>query len=266
MIKLTEFLKASSVDVDMGNYKVHLATGNPLEAFFRGDFKSWQERQTRRNFPCKMVVSLIELRKNKWLFAGVYKILGHKKVSAKHIEYSTELLSGQDELIGRIVVHHIRTSRPTYLNGKKDGGDFEVSEILPSRLTIRDFPGHNSVLVNYGQLKSIIEQVVQTWHGALSNVKGVYLITDNSCGKQYVGSAVGGSGIWQRWSDYVKSGHGGNKELRALLKEKGVDHKSHFQYSILEIADTHSTDDQIRSRESYWKKVLRSKEFGYNSN
>lgn len=266
MIKLTNFLKASGVDVDMSSYKVHLATGNPLEAFFRGNFQQWQEHQTRRNFPCEMVVSLIELRRNKWLFAGVYKVLGQKKISEKHIKYSTELLPDQDELIGRIIVHHKRTGRPTYLKGKADGGDFEVSEILPSRLTIRAFPGHNSVRISYSELKSIVGQGVQTWHGALSNVKGVYLITDNSCGKQYVGSAVGGSGIWQRWSDYAKNGHGSNKELRSLLKDKGVGHTANFQYAILEIADTHSTDDQIRSRETYWKKVLRSREFGYNSN
>lgn len=266
MIKLTNFLKASDIDVDMDSYKVHLATGNPLEAFFRGEFKKWQEYQTKRNFPCKMVISLIELRRNKWLFAGVYKILEHKKISDKHIDYSTELLAGQDELIGRIIVYHKRTGRPSYLKGKKDGGEFEVSEILPRRLTIKDFPGHNSVQITYSQLKSIIEQSIQTWHGALSNVKGVYLITDNSCGKQYVGSATGGSGIWQRWADYAKTGHGGNKELRALLKDKGVVHKENFQYAILEIADTHSTDEQIRSRETYWKNVLRTKEFGYNSN
>lgn len=266
MIQLTNFLKASNIDVDMESYKIHLATGRPLDAYFRGEFKEWQERQTRKNFPCKMVISLIELRKNKWLFAGVYKILEHKKISDKHIEYSTELLADQDDLIGRVVVHHKRTGRPTYLKGKKDGGDFEVSEILSSKLTIKDFPGHNSVQINYTQLTSIIGQNVQTWHGALSNVKGVYLITDNSCGKQYVGSATGSDGIWQRWSNYVKNGHGGNKELRDLLKGKGSGHKTNFQYAILEIADTHSTDDQIRSRETYWKKVLRTREFGYNSN
>lgn len=266
MIKLTDFLKASNINVDMQSYKVHLATGDPLEAFFRDEFKEWQGYQTRRNFPCKMVVSLIQLRRNKWLFVGVYKILGHKKISEKHISYSTELLEGQDELIGRIVVHHKRAGRPTYLKGKKDGGDFEVHEILPQRLTIKAFPGHNSVHITYNQLKSIIGQAVQTWQGALSNVKGVYLITDNSCGKQYVGSATGNSGIWQRWADYAKTGHGGNTELRALLKEKGSSHKNNFQYAILEIADTHSTDEQIRSRETYWKNVLRTKEFGYNSN
>lgn len=266
MIKLTDFLKAAGINLNTDNYKVHLATGNPLDAFFKGEFKAWQEYQTRRNFPCDMVVSLIELRRNKWLFAGIYKILSFKKIAEKHIAYSTELVEGQEDLIGRIIVHHVRKGRPTYLKGKKDGGDFILSEILPKKLAIRDFPGHNNVQISYESLRTIISQNIQTWYGALSNVKGVYLITDNSCGKQYVGSATGDSGIWQRWADYSLTGHGGNKELRALLKEKGDIHKINFQYAILEIADTHSTDDQIRSRESYWKTILRSREFGYNAN
>ena len=43
--------------------------------------------------------------------------------------------------------------------------------------------------------------------------------------------------------------------MKLILKENGSDHKSHFQYSILEIADTHSTEKQIRKRETFWKKV-----------
>ena len=250
----------------MESYKVHLATGDPLDAFFRGKFKEWQEYQTRRNFPCKMVIGLIELRRDKWLFAGVYRILGHKKVSEKYIAYSTELVEHQEDLIGRIVVNHVRSGRPAYLKGKKDGGNFVISEILPKRLAVEDFPGHNAVQISYEKLKTIVGQNLQTWYGALSNVKGVYLITDNASGKLYVGSATGDSGIWQRWCDYAKNGHGGNKELKSLLKEKGADYKVNFQYAILEISDTHSSDDQIRSRETFWKTVLRTKEHGYNAN
>ena len=39
---------------------------------------------------------------------------------------------------------------------------------------------------------------------------------------------------------------------------------SNFQYSILEIADTHASDDDILDRESYWMKVLKTREFGLN--
>lgn len=269
MIKLTDFLSACNVRVNMDNYKVHLATSvksPPLDAFFAGTFMEWQDYQTRRNFQCDMVIGLIALKKDKWLFAGVYKILSSEHLPNGHYRYKTKLLPKQDELIGRVVVNHKRTGRASYLKGKKDGGEFYISEITEKKLSVEEFPGYNAVTVPYSKLKIIIDQRVPSWHGALSNIKGVYLITDCDAGMQYVGSAIGNSGIWQRWGSYVKTGHGGNKELRQLLREKGPDYVKHFQYSILEIADTHASDEYILTRESYWKDALITREFGYNSN
>lgn len=269
MIKLTEFLLACKIPLNIGSYKIHLATGNkhsPLEAFFAGKFKEWQEDQTRKNFPCEMVIGLIELSKNRWLFAGVFRVLGCVKKSEKHVAYETELLPGQADLIGRLVVEHTREGRASYLVGKPDGGAFVLSELREKKLSVEEFPGFNSVCVTFSKLQLIVDQQIQSWYGALSNIKGVYLIADNAAGKLYVGSATGDSGIWQRWSGYVASGHGGNKELRELLKSKPRDYWSNFQYSILEIADSHASDDYIRQRESHWKDVLMSRMHGYNSN
>lgn len=269
MIKLVDFLIACKVPIKLSNYKMHLATGYPnppLESFLEGRFKEWQECQTRRNFPCEMVISLIELKRKKWLFAGVYKILGCEKRGEKHFEYSTELLDGQDELIGRVIVFHERKGRQAYLIGKPDGGEFYISEIREKRMSIEEFPGYNNVVIPFRKLGVVISQAVQSWKGALSNVKGVYLITDTLTGKHYVGSATGDGGIWHRWSGYVLNGHGGVKELEDLLKDKGESYKENFQYSILEIADSHSSDGDIAERESYWKDALRTRELGYNSN
>lgn len=142
---------------------------------------------------------------------------------------------------------------------------WETADILRGNMDASEFKDYIG-LISYSKLKIIIDQRVSSWHGALSNIKGVYLITDCHAGLQYVGSAIGDSGIWQRWGSYVKTGHGGNKELRQLLREKGLDYVKHFQYSILEIADTHASDESILARESYWKDALLSREFGYNSN
>jgi hypothetical protein len=39
--------------------------------------------------------------------------------------------------------------------------------------------------------------------------------------------------LLQRWKNYVADGHGGNIELKELVKTKGFDHiKEYFQYSI----------------------------------
>ena len=266
MLRITDFLIACEIPLNLNSYKIHLATGStspPLDAFFEGKFKEWQEGQTRRNFPCDMVIALIELRKNEWLFAGVYKILEYEEKSEKNIEYSTELLGGQDELIGRVVVHHERKGQASYLKGQPDREDFYISEIMPKKLSVKEFPGYNSVCVPFRELQIIINQNIQSWYGALSNIKGVYLITDNQTGKLYVGKATGNSGIWQRWADYVNNGHGGNEDLRALLESKGVEYRLNFQYAILEIADSHASDDYILQREAYWKNILKTREFGY---
>ena len=270
MIKLTDFLQACKVPLDLHSYKIHLATGfpnPPLEAFFQGKFQEWQEYQTKKNFSRKQVVSLIALpARNRWLFVGVYKVIGIRSVESDHVEYNTELLSSQDDLIGRIVVEHSRQARASYLIGPIDGGEYFISEIREKKLTMQEFPGYDSVCISHSQLKIIIEQNIPSWQGALANIKGVYLIADRKTGKHYVGSATGGDGIWQRWSAYAANGHGGNKELVDLLASMQPDYASNFQYSILEIADFHTSDDTILSRESYWKSILLSREYGYNSN
>jgi hypothetical protein len=68
----------------------------------------------------------------------------------------------------------------------------------------------------------------------------------------------------RRWIAYSDNGHGGNIELKKLLNEKGAEHMQHFQYSILETADTHASELDILSRESHWMDVLKSREFGLN--
>ncbi|MBU8920936.1 MAG: GIY-YIG nuclease family protein [Bacteroidales bacterium] len=269
MIKLTDFLIACKVPLNLLSYKVHLATGSdwlPLDAFYDGKFKEWQENQNGKNFSRDMVVGLIHVEGSRGLFAGVYRVLGFNPQEGKRVRYSTELLAGQDDLIGRVIVEHKRSGRAAYLIGKPDGGPFHVCEIRPQPMTIQDFPGYQEVCVSYAKLKIIIEQNLDTWRGALSNMKGVYIITDLKTGRLYVGSATGSDGLWQRWGSYVKTGHGGNKDLKRVLKDKGPRYVEHFQYSLLEVADSRTSDEYVLERESFWKEVLASRKFGYNAN
>ncbi len=113
---------------------------------------------------------------------------------------------------------------------------------------------------------TIIRDNIPSWRSALSNVKGVYLIADKLTGKQYVGSAYGDECIWQRWSAYAKDGHGGNRELQNLLSERGEKYKYNFKYSILEVCNMNLGNEYIIGRESYWKEVLQTREFGLNKN
>ena len=79
----------------------------------------------------------------------------------------------------------------------------------------------------------------------------------------YVGSAYGENMILNRWQSYIKTGHGGNVELKRLE----FDHiKKYFRYSILDIFKSTIDDQIIIERECWWKKVLQSRKYGYNEN
>lgn len=272
MLNLIDLLIACRVELDLNSYKVHLADNardasgyveSPLAAFHDGTFKQWQEWQSRKNFNCNSIVSLIKLCGDSWLFAGVHRCAGaeHK---GDHYEYQTQLCPGQDDLIGRVIVHFKRT-RSAYRWGEPIRDTLRIQEYRPQKLQLEDFPGFDSVCISHEKLKLIISQVTQSWHGALANIKGVYLIADTNTGKLYVGCANGNAGIWDRWASYAVTGHGGNVELMKLIGTD-KDYAYNFQYSILEIADSHRSDQSIESRESHWKKVLLSRPHGYNKN
>jgi len=268
MLGLISFLTASGVAFDPADTKVHLACWNgterPIDEYYAGRFKTWQEHQGRKNFKGAYVLSLIDLGKSNWLFAGLYRVLGcrsHPDMDGTFL-YSTELVADQSELIGRIIVEHQRT-RQSYVWCKPEM-KLSIVEVRREKMKIPDFPGYNKVVISHADLRIITCQKIESWHAALSNIKGVYLILDTTTGKPYVGKASGMVGIWQRWCAYADNGHGGNAELRALLKEKGPEHSRHCQYSILEIADTHASEQDILARESYWMNALKSRQFGLN--
>src|SRR6266542_2603574 len=267
MISLIELLKIKNLPLD--NFKIHLATGReypPLDAFLEEKFKEWQEEQSNKNFECESVLSLINIERDLWLFAGIYIILGVGKGTRAPFRYNTQLLPNQDDLIGRVIVRYKREGRASYIWGHKYGKNLEVVEIKPTRISIGDFPGYNKVILSHRQLKIVASQQEPSWKSALSNIKGIYLISDKFSGKLYVGSATDEDGLWQRWESYAKTGHGGNAELKILLHDNGIEYVDNFQYTVLEIADFRSTDEFIIDRECHWKAVLLSRQFGHNSN
>lgn len=270
MIKLIDLLDLAGVS--LGKYKLHCATGapnTPLEAFFDGKFKEWQEYQTQLNFQCDHIVSLIHLRGDRWLFAGVWEVNSVKprtEGERSWFQYSTSEVDGLGHLTGQAILSFKKDFRASYLIGPKYIDKVTVLEILEQRMSIGNFPGYNSVLIPYRLLCTIIREELPSWKSALSNVSGVYIITDKQTGKHYVGSAYGGEGLWQRWVSYAKDGHGGNKELKALFKEKGIEYVYSLQWSVLEVCDLNASKEYVLDREGHWKDVLRSREFGYNKN
>ncbi len=268
MIKLIDLLKIAGVYLN--SYKIHCAAGkddSPLEAFFEGRFKEWQEHQSQQNFRCDEIISLIHLQEDKWLFAGIYHVLGvkHRKQEEKSwFEYGTKEMGGVEHLTGRVVVQFRKRFIASHLIGTKYIDKLLVSEIREKRMQVSDFPGYNAVNLPYRLLRAIVRKNLPQWKAALSNVSGVYLVTDNHTGKHFVGCAHSGDTIWHQWVSFAINGHADVKPLRQLLSRELGDYQFNFQFAVLEICDLNVSKDYVEARTTHWKEVLRSIPFGFN--
>ncbi|MCD5341741.1 GIY-YIG nuclease family protein [Arthrobacter sp. AK04] len=137
------------------------------------------------------------------------------------------------------------------------------------------FPGFDGVLLSYHQLREMVDDPrYADWRIALSEVQGIYLITDSSNGKQYVGKADGAERILGRWTAYARDGHGGNVALRELAQQSALgeragmktDHARHFVFSLLRVFGPSTPSSEVNSAESHYKAALMTRQFGLNRN
>lgn len=270
--KLNDILHLS--DEEIRKYKLHLAAASngtqPLDVFIRDkeEWKGWNEYRDGKNVWTRdFIFTLIPdyHKVNKYIFGGVFKVEGRY---SDH--YNVSLTDQFSSLIGRLVVDFYR--RPGLMgrgfNIETFMDEFVVTEILEKPYAGVNFPGYDSIDIDFSSLEFIINNQKQDWKVALENVKGVYLIVDKKNGKKYVGSAYGADGIWSRWACYIGSGHGGNDELVEAINANGLDYaRKNFKFSLLEIYTMKTDTESIIYRESFWKDVLLTRgKFGYNSN
>ena len=259
---------------DLTRYKLHLACadedGNsPLDAYVadRQNWIGWNEwKGSREDWTREYIFSLIEFypRANSWLFGGIFR------VREKHADrYVLEEMEAFKKFEGRVLISFYRyqglRGRAYYLENHYN--NFILSDIFPKRYDGEIFPGFQNINHDFSALEPIFKQEKTDWKTALLNMKGVYLITDKSNGEMYVGSAFGEAGIWSRLACYIGTGHDWNDQLTKLITEKGISYaRTNFKFSMLEMMLMNTTDNFVLDREFYWKKVLLSREFGYNSN
>ena len=117
------------------------------------------------------------------------------------------------------------------------------------------FPGYTRFLETLASLLTF----PGGWSTTLAAARGVYLLTCPRTKEQYVGSATGTDGFWGRWMSYVVTGHGGNVGLKSR-------DPSDYQVSILEVAGSAATTDDILGMEQLWKAKLQSRNMGLNKN
>lgn len=271
-IKLTDVLPIENLH----DYKLHLACWNgenqPLDVFVRSkeEWEGWNTwRSQKDDFNREYIFSLIDFYPEPeiWLFGGIYKVLS--RGSQNYFpSYKVKLAEGSQEFIGRLKVHLKRPARAKAVRLENYYNKLTVFEILKECYTGEEFCGYENINHDFRSIESIYKTNKLYWKTTLVNIKGVYLITDKSNGKRYVGSAYGDSGIWSRWACYIGTGHGWNDELTKLIKEEGIEYaRNNFSFTLLEYRSMKADDKIIIERENFWREALLTRgQYGYNKN
>lgn len=118
-----------------------------------------------------------------------------------------------------------------------------------------DFPGFSQLI----QPLSEIETMPSSWKAVLRASRGVYLLACPRTREHYVGSAYGNDGFLGRWEGYLANSHGGNVGLRMRAP-------SDYVVSVLEVAGSAATVEEIIALEARWKQKLLSRDIGLNRN
>lgn len=276
---LNDLLRFSRVEMERVKVRFNLQPKggqDPMELYLENREKvntEWLLAKKKKGFfqEGEIAIALVRLDdQGRWLLTTIKRITKALDVVSETgaIAYEASELEQYAPYFGRTVVRYHKTGQAPLWRYKKIHEKLVVDEILPAVYTGEGFPGYDQVRLSWQKLKRIAEQRPADWINALENQKAVYLITDTSNGKLYVGSATSRNRMLMvRWESYVKTLHGGNKKLRRIVEEKGEDHiKNYFQYSILENYNAKVSDDFVLKREAWWKEVLQSRTYGYNDN
>ncbi|HEY0629837.1 MAG TPA: GIY-YIG nuclease family protein [Sphingomicrobium sp.] len=221
----------------------------------------------------KFLASFIRFGSGLALFAGLYRVNGGKfltveehrsnplhqqlielgmtgdiaSIDREHvIAFDLPEIGWGSDWKGRLVVRWPRPDRSWYRWAAKN--IFEIEAITLASQFVREVPAWNEITPTIAELRVMPPR----WLDALRHWRGVYLIADQSDRRQYVGSAGGQENLLQRWLDYARSGHGGNKHLR------GRD-PANFRFAILQRLSPDDDQQTVVAAESSWKERLQTR-------
>lgn len=268
-IKLNDILKLENLENVKIRFNLMFAGNwNPIEMFKKNEMDIilnghyWNYNKKKSYKQGQITVGFIRIKSNEnlWLLFHIGRITKDLNIQ-NGVGYEYEVLTEYEKYFGRLIVRFKNKSQNMVRIAESVINDCEIAQILPDIFDNDIFPGYDKVNISWNELSRVINK--DNWKTALRNQKGVYLITDTSNGKMYVGSAYGGEMILNRWKSYAKTGNGGNKELKELEFEHI---KENFKFSILDIFKSTTDEKIIIERENWWKETLLSRSFGYNSN
>ncbi|MCF3936173.1 GIY-YIG nuclease family protein [Acuticoccus sp. M5D2P5] len=166
--------------------------------------------------------------------------------------YQTRPMTALESYVGRLSIEWGKGARSWVQRA-----DMQVKAIVELTKVFREdaFPGYTHFVTNVSEIQGL----PLTWASALRVARGVYLLTSAKTREQHVGSATGEGGFFGRWANYAQDGHGGNLGLKSS-------EPSDYQISILEVAGSAATVEEIIAIEQLWKRKLQSREMGLNRN
>lgn len=274
IIKLNDLLKLTESEIDISKIKFNQSNGieDPMEVYLRdpdiinNQWLFWRKEQ--RYFKVgQIAICFLKLSYDTWLLTTIKNVTKDLNL-IEDINYEGVEIEKYRGYFGRVKVRYHKRSKGQGFNARTILDELEVLEILPSVFDGDHFTGYDKVSLSFNQLENILQRRKSDWIAALEHQKGIYLVVDKSNGKMYVGSAYGDNGmLLDRWQKYINTGHGNNAELYKVIQQNGIEYaRQNFHFTILENYNSRVNSNLIIERESWWKTVLLSRVFGYNSN
>jgi len=230
--------------------------------FERKKFEEYQRHQKWKNRfdGSSSVASFVVAPDGATLFVGLYKVTKVVRASGPLDDPLIGNLPNEDRAIhtmersprwqnfeGKLVVDWGKGERAWRQRAHKKN-----KPILEIRKAIKEvqFPGYISFISRVADLP----RLPNDWTNRFKEVRGVYVLTFDD-GQLYIGSASGTEGFWQRWNDYIRNGHGGNR----ILIRDGRDTRKDATVSILEFTGSALSRDEVIKREMFWQRKLGSR-------
>lgn len=230
----------------------------------RDELLKYQAYQSKNVFKdCDYIVSFFGQDRSKSLFIGVFKVNGWIEKDAG-FQYDFIEVSGFEDFKDRVVIDWGKATISWHQWASDN--DKEILEILPKGY-LGYFPGLLNFILDFSELRMLYGNLDanREWYNHLSSINGIYLILDEKEGKQYIGSAYGKEGLWQRWGEYAQTGHGGNKLLKELCNDDPL-YAKNFKFTVLQSLPSNVSSKDVIDLESLYKQKLGTRLFGLNAN
>lgn len=284
MVALLEMLALRGLKPNPTTTKIvrHRDKRYDVELLLRqGWLEAYQSFQGKTIFDrCELLLSFIGEESGRSRFFGAFDVGSRSDAAMQvamlpsgcpHVEwasagrhhYALDRRRGLEDLEDRLVIDFGNGARMWH----QWLSDKEIVELTATGRSLPPFDDYQQVSLTHRELVTLVDrpEAHRDWRSQLQAVGGIYLILASHTGQQYVGSATGAGGLWQRWSQYAQTGHGGNQRLKQLVQDDPGCPNA-FVYSILHTFSRTTVRQHAQELEALFKRKLGSRALGLNAN